>query len=61
MDGLAQNAPPEPIDNPNHGITGIEQSPSVGNNVTAESNGRNIQAELNHKRDQKTKIAIANL
>src|SRR6516164_951163 len=55
------NGPAESIDDSNDGIQRIEQTPLIRNNVAAETDRRNEEAELHDKRNYITEIPEFNV
>ena len=55
---VSNDAPTETIYDRNHWIEIIQHLPFFGNDAAAESDGRNIQTELNNKRYNVPKIPI---
>src|ERR1035438_9202140 len=54
----SQEAPPKTIEDSDHRIEGVKEAKPFGDYAALKSNGRDVEAELNHKRDDKTEITI---
>jgi len=56
--GLSKNAPAETIDDSHNRVERVQQLPLLRNQAAAETDMGNVQAELNNKRNDVSKISI---
>lgn len=56
-----EDRPPESVDDPDHGVQGIEQTPFFRYDVAGEPHGRNIQAELDDEGDDVPKVPVSDI
>jgi len=54
----AEEAPAEPVDNSDHGIEAVEEAPLLRDDITAESDGGDVEAELDDKGDDVAEIPV---
>src|SRR6185437_16529437 len=54
----ADDAPAEAVDDADHRIEVVQQAPLFGHDRAGETDGRDIETELQRERDDETKVAI---
>src|SRR5262249_55402356 len=54
----AKNAPAEAVDDAHHGIEAVPEAPCLRHHPARKSDGRDVQAELDDKRNEVAEISI---